>query len=236
MAPALAALPRRTVTWFARGPYDRLLVTLRDRGHVIGLPLINGGASQHENSPYYPIPYANDVLSGVADGSIPQLLPRFELADGAVLAPLAYFRDVTVSEKGPATIITYRQTELDHLGGEAPKPDRRLSIATTYLLEPGRITRTDVVTPAGEQALKSFALEFASFGDAPASGGGGFRYAAGPVTSFAAEGFDRCAARPTNGDKTYQTPTGAFRSVVRCEAGPRTLKGPITLRWSLSYQ
>jgi hypothetical protein len=33
------------VTWFARGRFDRMLLTLRDRGHVIGLPLINGGQS-----------------------------------------------------------------------------------------------------------------------------------------------------------------------------------------------
>jgi hypothetical protein len=235
MGPALAALPRRTVTWFAKGDYDRLLVTLRDRGHVIGLPLINGGPTQHMNSPYYPIPYANGMLSGVADQAIPQLLPRFELADGAVLAPLAYFRDVSVREQGAKTIVTYRQTELDRLGGETPQADRRLSIATTYVLEPGKITRTDVVTPTGEQPLKSFAMEFAAYGNAPAQGAGGFRYAAGPVTGFVAKGFDRCAARPTGDDKTYQTPSGAFRSVVRCEAGPRTLKGPITLRWSLSY-
>ena len=64
----------------------------------------------------------------------------------------------------------------------------------------------------------------------------GFRYAAGPVASFAVEGFEHCQARPTNDAKTYQTPTGAFGSVVRCEAGPRTLSGPITLLWTLRYR
>jgi len=236
MGAALAALPKRTVTWFAKGGYDRLLVTLRDRDQVIGLPLINGGATQHMNSPYYPIPYANGMLSGVPDQLLPQLLPQFEMADGTVLAPLAYFKDVTVAEQGRKTVVAYHQTELDRLGEEAPRPDRRLAVATTYVFEPGRITRTDVVTPTGQQALKGFALEFASFGDTPVQGGGAFRYPGGAVTGFAAEGFERCAARPTNGDKAYQTPTGAMRSVVRCEAGPRTLSGPITLRWSLSYR
>lgn len=235
-AKGLDALPKRTVTWFARGRYDRLLFTMRDQGHVIGLPLINGGASQHANSPYYPIPYANDMLSAVADEPIPQLLPRVTLADGSVLAPLAYFRDVKVTGKGAATTVSYRQSELDRLGGPAPKPDDRLAVATTYELTPGRIVRTDVVTPKGELPIKGLELEFAAYGDTPAEARGGFRYPTGAVTGFTAEGFDHCAARPTDGDKRYQTPTGVFKSVVRCEAGPRTLKGPFRLRWTLTYR
>src|SRR5690606_22581522 len=39
----LKTLPRSTTTWFSRGETDRLLVTYRDGGRVIGLPLINGG-------------------------------------------------------------------------------------------------------------------------------------------------------------------------------------------------
>ncbi|WP_254518427.1 hypothetical protein, partial [Salmonella enterica] len=84
----LDRLPKRTVTWFARGRYDRLVVTLRDGGHVIGLPIINGGEGQHMNTPYYPIPFSPGMLQGVADGVFPQLLPRLTLEDGARLAPL----------------------------------------------------------------------------------------------------------------------------------------------------
>lgn len=235
VAPQLDVLPVRSVTWFARGAYDRMLLTLRDRGHVIGLPLINGGVGEHMNSPYYPIPYANDMLSAVADQAIPQLLPRFTLADGSVLAPLAYFREVTVGGRAPQTILTYRQTETDRLGDAAPRPDGRLSVTTTYVLEPGRITRTDVVTPRGDVALAGFEVEFAAYGETPTAAGGEFRYGAGAVKAFSAQGFDRCAAQSVTGDKTYQTPTGAFHSVVRCESGPRILRAPITLRWSLAY-
>jgi hypothetical protein len=35
-----------------------MLLTVRDRDHVIGLPLINGGTSQHMHNPYFPIPYS----------------------------------------------------------------------------------------------------------------------------------------------------------------------------------
>jgi hypothetical protein len=235
MAPALAALPKRTVTWFARGQYDRLLVTLRDGDRVIGLPLINGGVTQHMNSPYYPIPFANGMVSGVPDESLPQLLPIFRLADGSQLAPLAYFRDVKVTIQGPRTIVTYRQSELDRLGEASPKPDNRLSIVTTYVLEPGRITRTDLVTPKRSVPIDGFEVAFAAYDDTPARTGKGFQYPAGPVTSFTAEGYDACGVRPMNSDAAYQTPTGAFHSVVDCKGGARSLTRPITLRWSLTY-
>ena len=235
MAAGLAALPTRTLTWFARGDYDRLLVTLRDQGRVIGLPLINGGATQHMNSPYYPIPFANGMLSAVPDQTFPQLLPMFRLADGSRLAPLAYIRDVKVTSNGQRTTITYHQAELDRLGDESPKPDNRLRLETTYVFEPGRITRTDTVTPQGSVATAGIELEFAGYGAAPSREGRGFRYAGGAVAAFSATGYERCDAQPLDQDRAYQTPTGAFRSVVRCEIGPQTLDRPITLRWSLSY-
>ena len=42
-AAKLERLPDRSTTWFARGKYDRMLLTLREGDRVIGLPLINGG-------------------------------------------------------------------------------------------------------------------------------------------------------------------------------------------------
>jgi hypothetical protein len=235
MTSGLAALPKGAITWFARGRYDRLLVTLRDGDRIIGLPLINGGATQHMNSPYFPIPFSNGMFSAVPDKTLPQLLPMFRLADGAQLAPLAYFRDVKVSTRGPTTVVTYRQTELDRLGRPEPRPDDRLSIVTTYVLEPGRITRTDVVTPKGSVRIAGFEVGFAAYGDAPKPSGTEFHYPAGPVAEFSASGYDACDARPTAGDPDYRTPTGAFRSVVTCKAGSRALSRPITLRWSLTY-
>ena len=88
-----------------------MLLTLRAGGRVIGLPLVNGGHSQHMNVPYFPIPFSPGMLDGVADGTEPFLLPRFELDDGSVLMPLAYFRDIAVSTAGQRTQVRYRQTE-----------------------------------------------------------------------------------------------------------------------------
>ena len=86
----LKELPAETLTYFSRGEYDRAVVTLRQAGRVISLPLVNGASGQHMNTPYYPIPYSNGLLDGSADASYPQLVPRLKLADGSVLMPLAF--------------------------------------------------------------------------------------------------------------------------------------------------
>ncbi len=229
----LDTLPRRRVTWFARGEHDRLVVTLRDRGRVIGLPIINGGKSQHENTPYYPIPFSPGMLAGVADGEFPQLLPRVTLADGSRLAPLAYARNVKVTEEGARTIVTYGQDQLDRLGADAPIADDRFSVSTTYVLEPGKIRRTDVFSPKAGQGIEAVDLSFAAFSTAPTTHGGATTYGQGDVRSFTVTGLS-CSSRPLADEKAYRTPTGAFQSLVECASEPKT--GPLTVSWTLTYR
>ena len=95
------------------------------------------------HSPYFPIPFSNGLVSGVADATEPLLVPRFELADGTVLMPLAYFRDVKVEQSGPRTTVSWRQTEMDRMGSRDAVSDGRLQVETRYVFEPGVITRTD---------------------------------------------------------------------------------------------
>jgi hypothetical protein len=59
--------PQFSTTTFAQGEYDRALSIFRDGPHVVSLNMINGGVSQHDNSPYYPLPFAPNIVSGVAD-------------------------------------------------------------------------------------------------------------------------------------------------------------------------
>ncbi len=235
-AVALQHLPRRTVTWFARGEYDRLLLTLRDRGHVLGLPLINGGPSQHMHNPYFPIPYSPGMLDSVADGNTSQLLPQFILTDGSVLAPLAFFQHVSVTERSSQTRITFRQPHLDKLGSDSPIADDRLTLATTYVLESGRITRTDVYTPKGAVPINSVRMEFATYSDWPQQQGTTTRFGRGAVRKFAVSGFARCSVAPVQDDVAYHTPTGPLATRVVCESPAQTLHGPLQLSWSLSYQ
>ena len=230
----LDALPRRTVTWFARGKNDRLVVTVRDRGHVIGLPIINGGDGQHQNTPYYPIPFSPGMLQGVADAAFPQLLPRITLADGAQLAPLAYAAHVKIAEQGARTTVTYDQDRLDRLGGKAPVADDRFGVKTTYVLEPGRIRRTDVFTPKAGVVVKAVDLAFASFSGKATTKGGVTTFGIGDVTSFQVEGLS-CSTKALANDKTYRAPTGAMTAVTRC-TGAVGASGPIRVSWAIRYR
>jgi len=235
-AQALQRLPWRTISWFARGTYDRVLLSLRDRRHVIGLPLINGGAGQHMHNPYYPIPFSPGMLAGVPDSDTPQLLPRFTLPDGSTIAPLAYFQNVSVTSHGQSTVVTFRQEQLDRLGSERPEPDERLSLACVYTFSPGQITRRDVYTPKGPVELRAVTLEFATYSDEPTQRRDAIRFGRGAIRRFTAKGFEHCRVEPTAGSVTYQTPTGPFLDRVVCTRGPGVLSSPMTLEWSLSYR
>ena len=231
----LGTLPRVTTTWFARGDYDRAVVTLRDRGRVIGLPIINGAEGQHMNSPYFPIPQSPGLLQGSADGAIPQLVPRITLGDGAVLMPLAFFEDVRVTRRGAITDVRWRQDALDRMGGNDAVADARVSIETYYSFSPGRIVRQDRVVPKPGVRIARIDMEFATFSAQPRIATPiSVRFAQGQVTGFAGTGFTQCSAAAPD-PPVYRAPTGAFQTVVRCTQPSPPATGAITLGWTLSY-
>jgi hypothetical protein len=176
------------------------------------------------------------MLSGVADDDNPLLIPRFALADGTTLMPLAYFRDVKVEQAGKRTTITYRQSEMDRMGDDAPAPDDRITLKTTYTYEPGLITRTDVYTPARTLAVKGIDLAFGSFSSNPTTSGLTTRFANGAVQEFSVKGLDRCESAPSAGDKHYQAPEGPMASKVTCSRAAFDFERPLTLSWRLRYR
>jgi len=214
-AAALEARPKQGVTWFSKGTYDRLLLTRRDQGHIIGLPVISGGATQHMNSPYFPIPYSRGMLAGVADGTIPLLVPQFALADGSVLMPLAYFRDVKLEKNA----ISWRQTEMDRMGSSVPLPDDRLSVETSYKFEPGKIVRTDLYTPKAPLDIAGIRMDYAGFGN----------------SRFKAEGLESCQSQTIDKDPDYLSDDGPMTEKTVCTSGRRTVSAPFTIRWTLTY-
>jgi hypothetical protein len=234
-AKGIDALPRQTVTWFSRGTYDRLLVTVRDKNHIIGLPVINGADSQHMHNPYFPVPYSRGMLEGVADGEAPLLVPQFVLKDGSTLMPLAFFRDAEVKTEGSKTSVRYRQTEVDRMGKTDAVADDRLAVATTYVFEPGKITRTDTYTPKSPLEMQSIRMDFATFSSEPAVKGKAINFGQGAVTSFSAEGL-QCQAEPVNGNRDYQSDTGAMATVVHCAKDAAMIAAPFTLKWTITYR
>ena len=236
-AQALEELPRQSVTWFARGQYDRVLLTRRDGDHIIGLPLISGGASQHMHSPYFPIPFSRGMLSGVADGTKPLLVPQFTLADGSRLMPLAFIQHVAVDTHGQHTRVTYVQSELDRLGGESPVADGRLSVKTTYEFEPGRITRIDSYTPHGPLELTGIELDFGTFSrlahaDSRAHR---FEFDNGAVSKFVLVGLESCQATAIDNDPDFESDEGPMLAKVVCSSGHKTVRAPFSIIWAVGF-
>lgn len=223
--------PRSMTTWFARGDYDRLLITYRSGDRLISLPIINGAAGQHMNNPYFPIPYSPGVLAGAPDETYPQLLPRLTLSDGSVLMPLAYIANVRVQTEGDATIVTWTQAALDKMGENAPIPDARVSIRTRYELRPDRITRSDEITPAPGVVIARADMAFASYSSQDRLTDNGVAYGQGEVAGLAVSGL-ACSAAPLT--QAHRSPVGAFRSLVRCEAAPPP--GVLRTTWTLSFR
>jgi hypothetical protein len=230
--------PQFSVTTFAHGDYDRALAIFRDGKHVVSLNMINDGISQHDNSPYYPLPFAQGIVSGVADSGAahPQLLPKFTMADGSQLIGAAWIKDIKTVKDGQRYTVTYRQDELDKLGKRSPVKDGRIKLQTTYQLEHGLMTRTDVYTPVGAQEVEKVSLEFASFSDQATMKGNTVTFTQGDVTEYSVSGLQQCQSAPTNGSKDFMAPYGAMKMLVTCSTGKLTLKEPLTIKWSIKYQ
>jgi hypothetical protein len=230
--------PQFSVTTFAQGDYDRALAIFRDGKHVVSLNMINGGISQHDNSPYYPLPFAPGIVSGVADAGAAhaQLLPKFTMADGTQLIGAAWIKDIKTAKDGQRYTISYRQDELDLLGKRSPVKDARIKLHTTYKLEHGRMTRTDVYTPVGTQEVQKISLEFASFSDQATIQGNTVTFAQGDVKEYSVSGLQQCQSAPTNGNQDFMAPYGAMKTLVTCSTGKLTLKEPLTIQWTVKYQ
>jgi hypothetical protein len=230
--------PKSSLAWYARGEYDRALAVYRDKGHVFSLNMVNGGPSQHDNSPYYPLPFANGLIAGTPDSGAahPQLLPKFTLADGSELIGAAYLKQISAKQDRQRYRVAYRQDELDKLGASAPVKDARIALDTQYTFEPGRITRSDTYTPKAALKVAKLSLEFASFSDLANVKGSRISFGDGAVTSFSVEGLDTCRAESTGGEEPYKAPYGPMKTHVACESGEFMMDKPVVVKWVIDYK
>lgn len=230
--------PAFALTWFSRGRYDRALAVRRDADLVICLPLIDGGIDQHDNSPYYPIPFAEGVVAGIADSgpAHPQLLPRFELEDGSVLLPTSFIRGVQHETHEDRAALSYRLDELNRVGKRKPEPDDRIQVHTRYEFEAGRITRIDTIRSTEPLRLRELSLEFLSFSSDVRLSDNAVEFGEGRVTRFEVEGLGLQHALPTTPDDDFKSPSGPMRSWLRYRLVDHFLDAPLTLRWTLHYR
>jgi hypothetical protein len=228
----LARLPKTTLTWFAKGEYDRALVTYRDGAHVISIPLVNGGPSYHARNAYFPIPYSTRMIDGSPDAGYPQLVPRFSLADGSELMPLVYIRGVALEKD----VLRYSQDGLDRIGANLPVKDDRLKVNVRYQLSPGSIQRVDTYVPSSPLDIKRISWEFASFSEDARVEGTHVRFGRGDVHELKIQGLQHCQAEALIESEVYRAPHGAMKTRISCSTENVTLDKPFTISWTLRYR
>jgi hypothetical protein len=231
-------LPRATLTRFNAGEPQRALVTVIDGNRLFGLPFINGGAGQHMNSPYFPIPFSSNLISGIADATMPQLTPRFVLKDGSVLQSLAYYTNIRDAKKSDAYVVTAELPAMDRMGDAKPIADKRIQGATQYSFKHGRIEREDRYMPTQGMPPARIEMEFANYGVAKRVWREGVDWVVefdDPVLKwFRVSGFEQCRTLDTV-PVEYGTPTGAFGSVVQCFTVEHALDRPLKIGWQIEY-
>ena len=227
--------PVSSLTWFAKGDGDRALAMWRDGGTLFSLPLINGGSGQHANSPYYALPFAQDIVAGTPDSGAahPQLLPKIELDDGTPLLPAAFFKGIESHADGRRLDVHLHQDELARPVGPRPVKDDRVQVETSYRFEPGRIVRTDRFSAKTPQHVKRLSLDFASFSEQAKQDGLVIDFGAGRATRFEVTGLDRCETGPASPQD--RSPEGAMHTHIHCDKLDFELRAPLTVTWALSY-
>ncbi|WP_431051202.1 hypothetical protein [Roseateles sp. L2-2] len=234
--------PAFQLNWFARGLYERALVTRRDRGRVFTLPLINGGEGQHDNAPYYPIPFSPRLIEGLPESGAdhPQLLPRLVLADGSVLLPTSFIQEIKTWHEGDEQVISYRQPGLNRVGERGPVLDTRVTLTTEYRFGPGRISRLDVLHPDPSAEIASLSLAFACFSSGARTGnvGGGFGvdFDDGGIARFEAQGYDVLDVQEPPARGLEGLTSGPARTHLQFSGTTSQKVASLQVRWTLSYR
>jgi hypothetical protein len=233
--------PKNKMVWFAKGDFERGLFLRRDKGHLFSLLMVNGGKSQHDNSPYYTLPFSNYLVSGVADSgaSHAQLLPKITLSDKSNLIPAAYIRNIQVSDiskDSNSVTVSFEQDMLDKLGQNYPVADGRLSVKTIYTFSNGMIKREDNFSSYQSIEIDSIQLDFGSFSKNFKQHQMNTVFGSGFIQEFKVQGLDSCIAHETLNDPDYQSPYGAMNTSVLCFKDDFLIKDEFKVSWSIHYR
>jgi len=225
--------PHYLLTHFSDSEYSYALMTIRDGKQRFNLPLVNGD-SYHSDTPYYPIPFAQRLIQGVADEHFPQLTPRIQLVDGTLLMPLTWYKNISFTEKDHEAILSWEQPVLDELGEKYPQQNDCLSIETSYKFQPGCITRIDRLRPKQTLAVESIVIDFACFSTEPNINGLVVKYEQGEIYELSGNGFDEIETINIEND-SYDTNEGSMSSLVRLIAKQRSLTSMIEHSLVIKY-
>lgn len=234
--------PAFALNWFARGTYDRALAVRRDGDLVFTLPLINGGRGQHDNAPYYPIPFSPRLIEGQPESgpAHPQLLFKLELADGSVLLPTSYIEGLQYRQQGDEYLLSYRQRGLNLTGQAEPHLDTRVSLLTEYRFGPGYITRSDVLQPSAPLVIAALSLEFACLSSGPKVQDMVVDFDIGVIERFEAQGFENLRVHSPAPEAQRSLTSGPAQTHLHYSVNHLTeatqMAAPLSIRWTLRYR
>lgn len=222
---------------FATGAYDRSLAIYRDKGRVFSLLMVNGGTSQHMNSPYYPLPFSPGVVEGIADSgpSHAQLMPQITLQDGTQLMGTAFFKNIRSTSNGAVHRVHYQLHALAQLGDQTPHADTRISSDVEYVFEPGKITRTERFTPHQPLHLRHLALNFLSFSSAARADGSAVRFMSGAVNAVLVSGLNACRVHALHSNTEFSSPNGPMQTHAQWLREDFSVHEPFTVQWTIFY-
>lgn len=229
--------PTFSLVPFARGVHDRALAIYRGAGRVFSLLMVNGGAGQHMNSPYYPLPFSPGLVEGVADSgyAFAQLMPKLMMQDGTELMGTAFFRNIRCSSSGSTHRICYELDGMVRLGRDVPIQDDRISCEVEYAFEPGRVTRTENFFPRQPIQISSVTLDFLSFSGDAQMVASQVRFHSGAVTALDVAGLDTCEIHALNDDANFRSPNGFMQTRVRGARRSFLATEPFAVQWTLHY-
>ena len=220
---------------FAKGAYHRGLAIVRDGSHVWSLPLISGGSSYYQKSPYLPIPYEQFMVTGVPGAAYADLVPVLTLTDGTRLMPTVYIKEIEYSQGGSTFNISYRQDELCIITEGDLAPYDGIRSETSYQWTPGQITRRDTFHLKPGVQVRSAESEFLTFSSQPQELPNGASFTEGGVLSITAEGYDSSHLEKTQDTPSNHTPEGPLNYHItwKKEFSDET---EIVLKWTLTYK
>ncbi len=226
---------KRSLTYFAKGDYDRALAIVRDKGHVWTLPVIGGGSKYYQMDAYFPIPHGNRILDDAPDCSHGSLVPEFTMADGRILRPVSYIKSVEAEEQGDAFVVTCRQEQMCLMGGEGPEAADGISAVTVYEFREGSITRRDEFTIAPETEIAQSYLTALLHSQDGTVSGQKVSFAQGVIQTVEAEGYEACIVKTLAPEQDYCTPRGALQTAVVWTRKNDLAGEKICLNWKMTY-
>ncbi len=223
---------------FSNGKYDRAMAVIRDKDHVISLPLISGATQYYNMAAYLPIPFEDSFLEMPPDVTFANLVPQIILKDNTVIMPIANMKNIKEQVKDNIYNISYNIDEFCIINDKAKDVDKYYGIKakTLYCFAPGRISREETLYLNADVNVQEISIEFATYSSGVIIKNNEVTFGTGEIQNIIMEGFDECTMQQIGENKLYNTPHGALKSKVKWMKRNIKPNDKITIKWVLNYK